>query len=238
MLSPAIRNVFLALLICLSAVAARADDRVKGLFVRAVTTDDKDEAAVRYGFWSNMVFRQVQDDIRNALEDLSDEEQGQYLKNFDIEIHSVQKVLSQNEFEATWQNPGILVTIQGIPQQTATKVFKLEATAFLGPKIGSINKKFKNGVSLIETMGADASRASADALVLIILYSLIENAALDNKSDQIICGLIAEARNFLRDAELDHASDSSITENTQEIVARIAARVDQHNKDRSCLHAR
>jgi hypothetical protein len=220
----------------------RADERVKGLFVRAVITDDSDDAAKLYGKWSGFVLAQVQNDIRSALEDLTTDEQGQYLKDIDIEIRSVPKLLSQNDFEAMWQKPNVLLVIQGIPQahmlpqNPSSKDFGLDGTAFLGPKIGSLNKKWKYGIRLSEVMQAGASRASTDALVLIILYSLIENAILEEKGNEVICGLITEAHNFLSDVELHRGADSSVTENTEEFAVAIASRLDLHNRARSCLH--
>jgi hypothetical protein len=230
--------VLVAFIQATGVAGLRADERVTGLFLRALVTDDSDPAAKLYGLWSNIVLLQVQNELTHALEDLTADDQGRYLKNFDIVTQKVPKIPAQNEFEAMWEKPNILLLIEGIPQNPSPKNFIMNGTAFLGPKIGSLNKKWKDGIKLTEVMQVDASRASADALVLIILYSLIENAIFDKKGDQVVCALIAEAHNFVHKAEFDPGVDSSVTENTEEFAAGIAARLDLHTRERSCLHAR
>jgi hypothetical protein len=213
------------------AFAGGVDERLKSVFISLGEKGDHDSSSIRYRQWVNLLDHQIQMHIRDALSQLQSAEEGKYLKGFDVDFQYETKLLSQNEVESRWQQLGLLQIVQGVPIASADQEFHMTATVYLGSLKGALKD---DSFDLDEEMRGKAARATADALVLITLYALTENAVAIHKKDTLVCALIGEAHNFLNDVATADANTTVVTGNATNVAALIAPVLEKRRLERAC----
>lgn len=185
----------------------------------------------RYDQWRNLVASQVKQSIGAALSDLADIREARYLQDFDIIFRDEPRTLTLSERERRWREQRYLKLIEGIPAVAPNGDFRMRAVVYLGPPRGALRTDV---IALEEKMRAGAIRATADALVLVTFYALMENAIETGKPTFLVCALLAQADSFARDVTADVQEESAFTGNLRDVVSLLQPALNLRRNEHAC----
>jgi hypothetical protein len=213
-----------------SASAHTAELRFRAMMI-GVGEKRPENLNQRYDQWRNLLATQVKQLISAALSDLKTDQDARYLRDFDIEFRDEPKTLTLSERERRWRENKLLQLTEAIPVTAAGNEFRMHGTVYLGSLKGPLRT---DSILLNETMKVEATRASSEALVLITLFTLVENAIETGRPTFVICALIGQANSFAKDVEVYIKRRSTDKSSLKEVLMLLEPALAQRRTEQLC----